>query len=457
MIYFDHNAAAPFSPSVREYLQSGILADWQNPSAAYPQARILEQRIREAKNFAAERLNCSPKHLFWTSGATEAINTALSFETLRLNGLRGIITSLLEHQAALKRIEYLSACQNQLPGRNGARIEESSQTFPSRLPPSNRGASAGADSEESARQIKIRWVLHNRQGEIDLNDLEELCRQNPKSLVSLLSANNETGVITDIKAAVKIARRHGCLFHADAVQSLGKERVDLEDWDVDFASFSGHKIGAMKGAGLLFAKKPFAPLMHGGGQEKGMRPGTYNFPAIYSFQLAVRDIDSSKQDYVRELRDYFENQLLSSSGLEISQDIDLSNRRFKERAKAESLFFKVNCQKASRLPNTSSIYCRSGLSGQAVLSRLARKGICAAAGSACHAGSPEPSHVMIQLAQFEDTGAPEDYARSCLRVSFGPSNTKEETDLLIQALREAVGAPQRQRPGLCASGFAANP
>ena len=256
--------------------------------------------------------------------------------------------------------------------------------------------------------------------------------------MSLLSANNETGVITDISKASKIAGKYNCLVHVDAVQSLGKVPVDLEKWDVDFASFSGHKIGAMKGIGLLYARKPFAPLIYGGGQERGFRPGTYNYPAIQSFKLAVEDIDLEKQESVRQLRDYLESNLLGrSAGRGMETSYNAETQKIIKQSEAENSLspFKVNCQKASRLPNTSSIYC-GGMSNQAILLNLAQKGIEISAGSACNAGSPEPSHVMVQIAFSMDQ--PKDYANSCIRISLSPSNRKEEVDILISSLKEIL-------------------
>ena len=502
MIYFDHNATAPYSPSVREYLQTSLLEDWQNPSSVYPQAQILDQRIKECKSFVAERLNCSPKHLFWTSGGTESINTVLSPETLKLNGLSGFISSRLEHHASLRRLEYLSQTMPLGFEKSGPAAERKPP-----WPPLSGGKTALRETGKfQSSRCKIHYAPHNEQGEIDLSLLEEICSKNPRSLLSFLSANNETGVLTDIKSVSKIARQYDCLVHADAVQSLGKEPLDLEDWDADFASFSGHKIGAMKGVGLLFARKPFAPLMHGGGQERGMRPGTYNFPAVYSFKPAVQDIDLSKQREVRRLRDYFEERLKYSSPSGKGP-----NEKSPAGAAGKAKFFRVNCDKAPRLPNTSNIYCGTGISNQAVLLHLARKGICVSVGSACNAGSPEPSHVMARIAavsenrkkerifkepfhaaaeadgsfaarpaadrtsadriaadriaadrtlsearfgqagppdgvtaaSFNDAGA--DYADSCLRISFAPSNTKAETDFLLRSLKEFYDRPQLSR------------
>ena len=398
LIYFDHNSTVPYSPSVKQYLQKDIAKDWLNPSSVYPQAQVLHQKIRDCRKFIADYLNCSSKHLFFTSGGTESINTILSSETLKINQLSTIITSYLEHHTTIKKTNYLS----------------------------------------NEKNIQSYWISNNKQGEIDLGHLEKLCSKHPQSLISLLSANNETGVITDIQTVSKIARKYNCLIHVDAVQSLGKVSIDLEKWDVDFASFSGHKIGAMKGIGLLYARKPFAPLMYGGGQERQLRPGTHNYPAIYSFKLAVQDIDLKKQEYVRELRDYFENQLTSIQK-DITKNLNFSKENFQSYAednKKETRFpFKVNCKKANRLQNTSNIYCGKEISHQTALLHLAKKGICASAGSACNAGSPEPSHVITALGIYDNI-SPKTYAQSCIRISLSPLNTKQEIDFLISSLRE---------------------
>ncbi|MDE0118733.1 MAG: cysteine desulfurase family protein [Bdellovibrionales bacterium] len=400
MIYFDHNSTTPYSPSVRRYIEQGILEDWYNPSSTYSQAQTLHQKMRECRKFIADYLNCSPKYLFFTSGGTESINTILSLETLKRNQLSTFITSHLEHHATIKKIDYLSDYQN----------------------------------------IRPYWTSNNEQGEINLENLEKMCSKHPYSLLSFLSANNETGVITNIQAISKIAKKYNCLVHVDAVQSLGKMPVDLEKWDVDFASFSGHKMGAMKGVGLLYARKPFASLMYGGGQERGLRPGTQNYPAIQSFKLAVQDIDLNKQEYVKQLRDYFENTLAPMYKYQ-SKDFSPSKKEdqyFTQNDWKEETFpFKINCKKANRLSNTSSIYCGMGISNQAILLHLVQKGICVSAGSACNAGSPEPSHVITALGICDDISL-RDYARSCIRISLSPSNTKQEIDFLIQTLKELV-------------------
>ena len=377
LIYFDYNSTSPYSPSVKKYLQKEILEDWYNPSSIYLKARILDKKVRESRKSISEYLNCFSKHLFFTSGGTESINTILSLGTLKLNGLKSIITSPLEHHASLRKVEY------------------------------------------SKTHIPIYYVNNNHQGEVDLNDLERLCHQNPKSLISLMSSNNETGVITDIKSVVKIAKRYHCLVHTDSVQSFGKTSVDLEDWNVDFASFSGHKIGSMKGVGLLYAEQAFAPLMYGGNQERGFRPGTYNFSSIYSLKLATQDIDLTKVKYIEQLRDYFEHEV-----------------------KKLSPTFKVNCQKAKRLSNTSNIYF-GGLSYQVVQNALMKRNIAVSSSSACNIGSPEPSPIIQAL------GFDKSYAHSCLRFSLSKNNTQKEIDFCISILKKLFLKNLSPQQNLC--------
>ena len=428
MIYLDHNSTAPYSPSVRRYLKEGVLEDWHNPSSPCLKSRELDQKIKQCRAFIADHLNCPPKHLFFTSGATESINTVLSVETLRLNQISSLITSPLEHQATVQKVKALSRTPSPEPARGAAWLH-----------PLKSNKQNHQLKNPSPSAIKTFWVPNNEQGEININTLEELCSKHPRSLLSFLSANNETGVLTDIKTISQIAKKHDCQVLMDGVQSLSKQPVDLQTWNVDFASFSGHKIGAMKGIGLLYAKKPFAPLMYGGEHEQGLRPGTYNFPALWSLKLALQDMDLNQQEHVKKLRDYFENKLSLLFKPQAKHLSPFNNKKppFKNNDfSTKPLSFKVNGKKAPRLPNTSSVYC-GGISNQVVLLHLARKGICVSAGSACSAGSPEPSHVMTALGRREGTStSPRDYARSCIRVSLAPSNTKQEMDYLIKCLKE---------------------
>lgn len=362
MIYFDYNSTAPYSPSVREYIQGKMANDWANPSSEHDAGHALLQEIKGCRASVAECLGCSTKNLIFTSGATESINTVLSLDTLQKNSIKTIISSKLEHHATLHRLKYLQG-----------------------------------------KGVDVLFVRNDNNGQIDFNHLTELCSSYKNSLVSLLYANNETGVITDLSKVVSISREYNALVHVDAVQALGKIQFDIDELDLDFASFSGHKIGALKGVGLLYIKNTnsLSPLIHGGGQEKKVRPGTYNYPAIKSFSLAVSDLSAPSTLF--ELRDYFEMEVLKIDGV------------------------RVNCLNASRLPNTSNIYIK-GMAATAILFKLSQNGIFVSTGSACTSGSYDPSHVITGM------GHDREYAESCLRISFGPCSSREGVQRLLDLL-----------------------
>lgn len=366
MIYLDYNATAPYSDKVKDYISNGMINDWGNASSEHDFGYNLSNRIKEDRKIICDFLDCSTGKLFFTSGATESINIVLSQANLSSYGIKTIISSKLEHHATLEPLEF-----------------------------------------NEKNSFSIKYAENNNQGSIDLNHLENLCQENPNSIVSLLYVNNETGVITDVVEVTKIAHRHNCLVHIDAVQALGKCEFSLDDLDADFVSFSGHKIGAMKGVGLLYINEPkkIHPLIKGGGQEKKVRPGTYNFSSIHSLRLAIEDINFSKNSNLLEMRDEFEKKLY-----QINPEL------------------KINGSDARRVANTSNIYL-AGVSSQEVLLNLSREGIYTSTGSACSSGSVEPSHVIQAM------GYDKDYARSCLRISIGQSTQKEHLDSLLEKLK----------------------
>ena len=363
VIYFDHNAATPCSPSVCKSIKEGLVTeDWMNPSSSHKQSQILRRRISDVRNIISNHLACSAKNIYFTSGGTESINTVLSQDTLKLNGVTDIITSKMEHHATLNAISKLKE-----------------------------------------KGISIHFAKNNNQGEIDLGDIECILKRNKEKafLLSFLTINNETGVKTDVKLISQIAKKYQALFHIDTVQSLGKEKINLEDLDVDFASFSGHKIGSLKGVGLLYAKSLFTPLICGD-QERGMRGGTYNFPAIYSLKLAIEDIDLKSIKKIKILRDYLELGLLNLGGIQI------------------------NGTNADRVSNTSNIHFQ-GISNEVLRCFLLDKGICVSTGSACNSSSFEPSYVIQAM------GFSKEYARSSIRISLSKNNTKAEVEYFINA------------------------
>jgi len=339
MIYLDYNATAPLSKSVEEYVKNQMVNDWANPSSEHDAGYILNQKIKKDRAVIAEFLGVSTKGLFFTSGATESINTVLSVDNLKKNGIDTIISSKLEHHATLHRLNYLE--------KHGFNIE---------------------------------YVGNSNQGIINFSELEEKLASNKgKCLASFLFVNNETGTITDVKRVVELCHDNDCLVHLDAVQALGKLQFDLDEIDPDFASFSGHKIGSFKGIGLLYCSdtKRISPYIYGGGQESGIRPGTSNYPAIHSFRLAIEDIDWEKNKEIEKLRDEFEKEFL-----------------------ALNPGFRINASDSPRVGNTSNIYL-GGRDSREVLLKLSREKIYVSTGSACSSGSVEPSHVISEI--FKNT------------------------------------------------------
>lgn len=351
MIYLDYNATAPYSPRVEEYIKNQMVNDWANPSSEHDAGYILSNKIKADRQEIADFLGVSTRTLFFTSGATESTNTVLSIENLKRNNVKTLVSSKLEHHATLHCLEHLE--------KNG---------------------------------FKVLYISNDSNGKLNLDELETILKEEENCLVTLLFVNNEIGTINDISTISKLSRQHGSLIHIDAVQALGKHKFDLYDLDVDYASLSGHKIGAMKGIGLLYAEEPkkIAPLIHGGGQESALRPGTYNFPAIHSFRLAVEDIDFTKNQEIERLRDEFEKLILES--------IPGSS---------------VNASDHPRVGNTSNIFLGDGIESRAVLLQLSRKKIYVSTGSACTAGAVEPSHVIQAL------GFGKERAAASLRFSFG--------------------------------------
>lgn len=333
-IYLDYNSTAPYSPSVESYVRTDFLIDFANPSSEHDAGFELSGRIKEHRKNIANFLGVSTKSLIFTSGATESINTILSLDNLKLNNIDTIISSRMEHHATLHQLGYLSKFG-----------------------------------------FHIKFVKNNEQGELDLDDLENILKLSQNSLVSLLYVNNETGVINDVKNIVRISKQNKALVHLDAVQALGKTPFDLEDIDCDYASFSGHKIGSFKGIGLLYSKNisKLAPLLHGGAQERGYRPGTLNYPAIASLALAVKDIDLLNVELLITQRKKFEEDLL--------------------RIHSE---FSINCQNAKRVYNTINLNVGK-FDARALMLKLSRNNIMVSTGSACNGSSQEPSHVIQEI------------------------------------------------------------
>lgn len=370
LVYLDHNATTPLAPEVRAALP-GLLAHWGNPSSIHAASREPKKILRETRRDLAEMLNCSPLELVFTSGGSESNTTVLRAVWEELGKSKPhFICSAIEHPSVLRGFEWLES--------QGAEVDR---------------------------------VPVDRQGNLDLKFLETKITGRT-ALVSVMSANNETGTLLPVREVVKLARAKGALVHTDAVQMFGKLPLDLESLGVDYASISAHKFYALKGAGALFVRKgrPYRPLIFGGGQERHRRGGTENIAGIAALGISIAGRGSipAQAERIGRLRDHFEARVLE-----------------------EIAGVTVTASETSRLPNTSSLVLR-GVDGETLLMSLDLKGFAVSTGAACSSGNPEPSPVLLAI------GLTRDEAQNSLRVSLGWGNTLEEIDSFVEALKQVT-------------------
>ena len=345
-----------------------LTGKWGNPSSIHSPGREARRAVEKARKQVAELVGADPEQVLFTSGATEANNSALHSEIHQDSTRRHIVTSAVEHSAVLAYCEYLE-------NRHGVHV--------TRL---------GVDSH----------------GQLNLDELHAAIRPDT-ALVSMMWANNETGVIWPISLIGDICRNAGVSFHTDTVQAVGKLQVNFSDSTASYLSLSGHKFGAPKGIGALIVEDPekFVPLIYGGKQERGMRGGTECVPLIVALGTAA-DIanqrGADRWNEIQKLRDKLESTLLARiSGVEI------------------------NGSGSQRLPNTSNIHL-PGMDGDAMVTFLDQKGICVSSGSACLESAITPSHVIQAM-----TGSYERASES-LRISLGLDSNADEIRQLVEAL-----------------------
>lgn len=366
-VYLDNNATTMVAPEVREAILPLLESEYGNPSSMHGLGGSSGKLLSEAREKVAAGLGCSPSEIIFTSCGTEGDNTAIHSAIESQPEKKHIITTRVEHPAVLNVAKHLE--------RKGYDI-----------------TLLGVDSD----------------GRMDLDQLRRAIRPDT-ALVSVMYANNESGVISPIEEMVQITKERGVLFHTDAVQAIGKIPIDLKTLPVDYLAMSGHKIHAPKGVGVLFLRRntPFRPFMLGGHQELGRRGGTENIPGIVglgvAMDLAVKHIEE-ENTRVRAMRDRLEKGLMA--------------------AIPDAM---VNGVGATRLPNTLSIAFKY-IEGEAMLLLLDQFGICASSGSACTSGSLEPSHVLRAM------GVPFTYAHGSLRFSLSVYNTDEDIDLVLKEL-----------------------
>ncbi|MGA8180368.1 MAG: cysteine desulfurase NifS [Desulfobacterales bacterium] len=367
VIYLDNNATTRVAPEVLEEMLPYFSELYGNPSSMHTFGGTVEHKITEARERLAGLLGASPEEIIFTSCGTESDNTAIRAATLSNPDKKHIITSRVEHPAIKNLFEYLS--------KNGYRV-----TF----------------------------VPVNRKGVLDLDYLFKNLSEDT-AVVSLMWANNESGVIFPIEEIGKILKEKGIVFHTDAVQAVGKIPIDLKNVDVDMLSLSGHKLHGPKGVGALYVRKgtKYSPFLIGGHQEKGRRGGTENAASIIGLgkasELAAHHL-LAENVRVKRLRDKLETEILNRVPNAI-----------------------INGDKEHRLPNTTSIAFEY-VEGESILLMMDEYGICASSGSACTSGSLEPSHVLRAM------GVPFTAAHGSVRFSLSIYNTQEEIDFIIEKL-----------------------
>lgn len=363
-IYLDNNATTRTAPEVLEAIMPYFHEYYGNPSSAHSFGGKVARKIKEARELVAALLGAQPEEIIFTSCGTESDNTAVLSALETRSDRRHIVTSRVEHPAVR------SLC-TRLAGK-GYRVTE---------------------------------IPVDREGRMDVERYQQSLTPDT-AVVTLMWANNETGVLFPVEEAARIAHERGILFHTDAVQVVGKMPIRLAESAVDMLSLSGHKLHGPKGVGVLYVRKgnKFSPLIIGGHQERGRRGGTENTPGIIGLgkacELAALRMEE-ENTRVKALRDKLENGLTSS----------IPNSR-------------VNGDRTDRLPNTANISFEF-VEGEAILLMMDEFGICASSGSACTSGSLQPSHVLRAM------GVPFTMAHGSIRFSLSIYNTEEEIDFVL--------------------------
>lgn len=372
-VYFDYNATTPLDPTVRDTMLPYLGEIFGNPSSVHRIGRQARALLDEARERTANILRCKPSELIFTSGGTESTNLAL-FGVARLLKQKGkhIITSAVEHHAVLHCCDYLER-------KDGFEI--------TRLPV-------------------------DREGKVSVDSLEKAIRPDT-ILVSIMAANNEIGTLQPISELGGVCRQHGVLFHSDAVQWFGKEPFEsIDQFNADLVSICAHKFHGPKGTGALFVKSPLHPdpILFGGGHENERRAGTENLAGIIGFTEALERFVRAPVFSKETLLPLTEQLIGLIDSIEGAQFVG---------------------SRSHRLVNTVSLLV-TGSDSIALLAGLDMEGICASSGSACSAGSLEPSHVISAL------GVEKDLAHSLVRFSLGRESTMQEVERVSEVLPKVI-------------------
>lgn len=375
--YLDNNATTPVLPEVLEAMQPYFLEQFGNASSIHHHGQQTRAAVEQARESVAELLGARASEIVFTSGGTEADNLAV-FGIVKAGD--HLITSTIEHHAVL------NACH---------RLEEIG--------------------------CAVTYVPVDGQAMVDPDQVHRALRPNTK-LITIMAANNETGVVQRVAEIGRVAAEADVYFHTDAVQAAGKIPVNVADWKCDLLSISGHKFHAPQGIGALYVRKGtlLQPLFYGGRHERSRRPGTENVPGIVGLgkaaEIAMEGFSNGSVARIAKLRDRIQSTVLGS--------LDQVG---------------VNSDGAPRVPNTTNIHFDC-IEGEALVIALDLKGVAVSTGAACSSGAIEPSHVLTAM------GLTADQARASLRFSLGKQNTAEDVDLLLSILPETVARLRELSP-----------
>ncbi len=371
-IYLDHAATTAARPEVVEAMLPYFTENFGNPSSVYTFSQKNKAVVTECREKIADSLNAKSNEIYFTAGGTESDNWALK-ATAEAYASKGnhIITTKIEHHAILHTAKYLES-----------------------------------------RGFEVTYLDVDENGVVKLDQLKQAIR--PETiLISIMFANNEIGTIQPVKEIGEIAKKHGILFHTDAVQAYGQIPIDVDECHIDMLSASGHKLNGPKGIGFLYIRTglKLRNFVHGGAQERSRRAGTENVTGIIGFakavEIAFRTMEERSQKECK-MRDYLIDRIL-----------------------AEIPYARLNGHRTKRLPNNVNISFQF-IEGESLLIMLDMAGICASSGSACTSGSLDPSHVLLAI------GLPHEIAHGSLRMTIGDENTMEEIDYVIEQIKEIV-------------------
>lgn len=385
MIYMDNSATSHLDPEVLREMEPFLKEEFGNASTFYSLGRDARKALEIARENVAALIGASPQEIIFTSGGTESDNMAIKGTAYKWKSKgKHIITSVIEHPAVRETCKYLET-----------------------------------------QGFEVTYLPVYEEGIVRVSDVEAAIRDDT-ILITIMHANNEIGTIQPIAEIGKIAREKGIYFHTDAVQSVGKIPVDVSELNLDLLSISAHKLNGPKGIGALYVRKGIVlePLIHGGGHERGIRPGTENIPSIVGLGKACSLANSHLEEnrvYISKLRDSLIDGVL--------ENIEESY---------------LNGDRTNRLPNNAH-FRFTGIEGESLVLHLDSKNIAASTGSACSSKNLEPSHVLMAL------GLEEVSAHGSLRLTLGKENKPEDIPYTITSIKEAVETLRKLSPLWCSA------